>query len=671
MNDQRRPPGARPAAPGSTEPEATRDDARPARGGAPGQGPDEAAAMAHGHRGGAAALALAALGVVFGDIGTSPLYALKECVSPTHGVPPTPGNVLGVLSLIFWSLMMVVTVKYVTFITRADNDGEGGILALLALVPERLRTRGTDGVGWVAGLVVLGAALLYGDGVITPAISVLSAMEGLAVATTALEPLVVPLTCAILVGLFSVQRWGTARVGKIFGPIMVLWFTALAALGLAFIARNPAVLAALSPVHAARFFADHGLHGVAILGSVVLVITGGEALYADMGHFGRGPIRLAWYGLALPALALNYFGQGALLLQAPEAAANPFFAMVPKGPLTYALVALSAMATVIASQALISGAYSLTHQAIQLGYLPRTQVLHTSSTAEGQIYIPATNWALAAGCLALVLIFRRSSGLAAAYGLAVTGTMGITSIVYFVVLRRTWGVSLDRALPLLLLFLALDLPFLGANLLKFLDGGYVPVVIAAVLFAMMVIWKRGRALLVERFARAVPSVEAFVRGLDASCRARVPGTAVFLSSRTGKTPYVLAHHLKHTKVLHETVVLLTVVTEHVPRVADEDRLDLTSLDKGVHRLIIRSGFMQSTDVPALLRRAAAKHGLPIDFADVTYYLGRETILATDRGRMGRVAETIFAVMARNAGAVPGYFKLPPERVVELGVQVDL
>ncbi|XXY49551.1 potassium transporter Kup [Sorangium sp. So ce269] len=670
MNDPRRLPGVPTAAPSATE-RPTYDDGGTAPGVASGQAPDAVAAQAHGHRGGAAALALAALGVVFGDIGTSPLYALKECVSGEHGVAPTPGNVLGLLSLIFWSLILVVTVKYVTFITRADNDGEGGILALLALVPERLRTRGTKGVGWIAGLVVIGAALLYGDGVITPAISVLSAMEGLAVATSALRPAVVPLTCAILVGLFSVQRWGTARVGKVFGPIMVLWFTALAALGITFIAKNPAVLAALSPVHAARFFADHGLHGVAILGSVVLVITGGEALYADMGHFGRGPIRLAWYGLALPALALNYFGQGALLLQTPEAAESPFFAMVPKGPLTYALVALSAMATVIASQALISGAYSLTHQAIQLGYLPRTRVLHTSSTAEGQIYIPVTNWALAAGCLALVLVFQQSSRLAAAYGIAVTGTMGITSVIYFVVMRSTWGVPLAKALPLLLLFLSFDLPFFGANLVKFLDGGYVPIVIAAVLFTLMVIWKRGRAILAERFARAVPSVEAFVRGLDASCRARVPGTAVFLSSRAGKTPNVLAHHLKHNKVLHETVVLLTVVTEHVPRVPDRDRLELASLDKGVHQLLIRSGFMQSTDVPALLRRAAAKHELPIDFADVTYYLGRETILATDEGRMGKVTETIFALMARNAGSAPSYFNLPPERVVELGVQVDL
>ncbi|WP_437682947.1 potassium transporter Kup [Sorangium sp. So ce131] len=624
-----------------------------------------------GHRGSTAALALAALGVVFGDIGTSPLYALKECVSGAHGVPPTPENVLGLLSLIFWSLTMVVTVKYVTFILRADNEGEGGILALLALVPARLRGKGAEGVGRIAALVLLGAALLYGDGIITPAISVLSAMEGLSVATTALTPAIVPLTCAILVGLFSAQRFGTARVGRVFGPIMVLWFAALAALGLVYIAENPAVLGALNPLHAARFFGAHGLHGFAILGSVVLVITGGEALYADMGHFGRAPIRRAWFGLAMPALVLNYFGQGALLLRSPEAAENPFFAMVPRGAPTYALVALATMATVIASQALISGAYSLTHQAIQLGYLPRVEVRHTSSEAEGQIYVPSVNWALAAGCVALVLVFGQSSRLAAAYGIAVTGTMGITSIVYFVVMRAAWGAPLWKALALLLLFLSFDLSFFGANLLKVLDGGYVPLVIAAVLFTLMVVWKRGRALLVERFTRAAPSVEGFARGLDARCRARVPGTAVFLSSRAGKTPYILAHHLKHNKALHETVVLLTVFTEHVPRVAEKDRLDLTSLDEGVHRLIVRSGFMQSTDVPSLLRRAAAKHGLPIDFADVTYYLGRETILATDRGRMGALAETIFAVMARNAGAVPGYFNLPPERVVELGVQVDL
>jgi KUP system potassium uptake protein len=618
-----------------------------------------------------APLAFAALGVVFGDIGTSPLYALKECVNKDHGVAPTPENILGLLSLIFWSLLMVVTVKYLTFIMRADNQGEGGILALLALVPPKLRGHGSSGIGVIAVLVVFGAALLYGDGIITPAISVLSALEGLEVATTSLKPVVVPLTCVILLLLFGVQRWGTAGIGKVFGPIMVLWFGSLSVLGLLFIARDTAVLAAVNPVHAARFFAAHGFHGFAILGSVVLVITGGEALYADMGHFGRGPIRLAWYGLVLPSLVLNYFGQGALLLQQPEAAESPFFAMVPKGGLTYALVGLSTMATVIASQALISGAFSLTHQAVQLGYLPRVTVQHTSSETEGQIYVPEINWGLAIACITLVLIFRESSKLAAAYGIAVTGTMGITSIVYFVVVRQTWGWSLAKALPLLILFLAFDLPFFGANLLKLHEGGYVPIMVAVVLFTLMVIWKRGRALLAESFKRAAPPLDAFLQGLDERCRARVPGTAVFLTSLAFETPPILAHHLEHTKALHEVVILLTVVTDHVPRVREDQSINLTKLDKGFHRLVIRSGFMQSPDVPSLLRIAAVKHGLPIDFADMTYYVGRETFLATERGRMGRITEGIFAFMSRNAGTATAYFALPPARVVELGIQIDL
>jgi len=425
-------------------------------------------------------LALAALGVVFGDIGTSPLYALKECVSKEHGVVPTQENVLGLLSLIFWALMMVVTVKYLTFIMRADNQGEGGILALLALVPDKLRGKGTR-VGWIAVLVVFGAALLYGDGIITPAISVLSAIEGLEVATDKLKPVVVPITCVILVGLFAVQKRGTAGIGRVFGPIMVVWFLSIAALGIGFIIKNPDVLQALWPGHAVTFFAAHGAHGIIVLGAVVLAITGGEALYADMGHFGRGPIRVAWYGLVLPSLVLNYFGQGALLLEDPRAAESPFFALVPHGALTYALVLLAAVATVIASQALISGAFSLTHQAVQLGFLPRVTIVHTSSETEGQIYIPEINWGLAAACLSLVLTFRESSKLAAAYGIAVTGTMAITSIVYFVVLRQTWRWPLWKALPLLVLFLAWDLPFFASNLLKFLEGGWVPMLVGAAL----------------------------------------------------------------------------------------------------------------------------------------------------------------------------------------------
>jgi KUP system potassium uptake protein len=623
----------------------------------------------HGHAG-LPGLALAALGVVFGDIGTSPLYALKECVSKEHGVAPTPDNVLGLLSLIFWALTMVVTVKYLTFIMRADNGGEGGILALLALVPEKLRGK-PESVGWIAALVVFGAALLYGDGIITPAISVLSAIEGLEVATTTLKPAVVPLTCGILVGLFAVQKRGTAGIGKVFGPIMVVWFAALTVLGVTFIVKNPAVLAALSPVHAVRFFLAHGSKGMVVLGSVVLAITGGEALYADMGHFGRRPIRIAWYGLVLPALVINYFGQGALLLERPEAAENPFYAMVPQGGLTYALVALSAAATVIASQALISGAYSLTHQAVQLGFLPRVTIVHTSSETEGQIYIPEVNWGLAVACIALVLTFRESSKLAAAYGIAVTGTMGITSIVYFVVLRRTWGWSLARALPLLVLFLALDLPFFGSNLLKFLDGGYVPMLVGAVFFTLMLIWKRGRALLADSFRQGSPEIDLFLKELDQKVKARVPGTAVFLTSSDDKTPPVLVHHLRHNKVLHETVVLLTVRTEHVPRVDHSKELDIVELEHGFYRLIIHSGFMQTPKIPELLREAAEEKGVPIDFAEITYYLGRETFLATDAGRMGRVTESLFAFMSRNAGSATAYFGLPPDRVVELGMQVDL
>ncbi len=631
--------------------------------------PDPHASAAHSH-GSLGALAFGALGVVFGDIGTSPLYALKECVSKEHGVPPTPANVLGLLSLIFWALMMVVTVKYLTFIMRADNQGEGGILALLALVPDRLRGKGAR-IGFIAALVVFGAALLYGDGIITPAISVLSAIEGLEVATDKLKPVVVPLTCVILVGLFAVQSRGTAGIGKVFGPIMVAWFLALGVLGLVFITKNPAVLAALSPLYAVRFFGMHGIHGIVVLGSVVLAITGGEALYADMGHFGRAPIRLAWYALVLPSLVLNYFGQGALLLANPEASENPFFALVPTGALTYGLVVLSAAATVIASQALISGAFSLTHQAVQLGFLPRVTVKHTSSETEGQIYIPEVNWGLAVACIALVLAFRESSKLAAAYGIAVTGTMGITSIVYFVVVRRTWGWSLAKALPLLILFLAWDLPFFASNLLKFMDGGYVPMLVGVAFFSLMVIWKRGRAFLFESLHASSTPLDAFLADLDKRALARVPGTAVFLTSSEHEAPKVLVHHLRHNKALHQQVILFTVRTEHVPRVDHSKSFELTALGHGFYRIVIHSGFMQSTDVPALLRDAAHAQGVAVDFKEITYYVSRFTFLATNAGKMGRVTETIFAFMARNAVTATSYFGLPAEQVVELGMQIDL
>ncbi|MCC6556149.1 MAG: potassium transporter Kup [Polyangiaceae bacterium] len=616
-------------------------------------------------------LALAALGVVFGDIGTSPLYTIKECVHGERGVPPTPANVLGVLSLIFWSLMMVVTVKYLTFVMRADNQGEGGILALLALVPERMRTGKGSRLGGLAALVLIGAALLYGDGVITPAISVLSAVEGLRVATHALDRAVVPITCAILLALFSIQRHGTEKVGKMLGPVMLLWFLSIGALGARFIAMNPAVLAAMNPAHGARFFAAHGLHGLTILGAVVLAITGAEALYADMGHFGRAPIRLAWYGLVLPALVLNYFGQGALLLQHPEAAVNPFFALVPRGPLTYALVGLSTAATVIASQALISGAYSLTYQAIQLGYLPRARVKHTSMLTEGQIYISGVSWAMAIACVMLVIWFRESGRLAAAYGIAVTGTMSITSITYFVVTRRTWGWALSRSVPLLALFLSFDLAFFGANLTKLFEGGYVPAVIAAVIFTIMSTWKRGRVLLSRRLHEAATRSQATFERLVAGWGQRVPGTAVVLTATPVGIPAALAHHAERTRVLHETVLLLTVLTEHVPRVPIEKSVEAHALGGDLYRVLVHIGFMQTPDVPHVVERLASEHALPIDLDALTYYVGRERLLATGKGEMKQPRERLFAFMSRNAASPDDFYGLPLDQVVEIGLRVDL
>ncbi len=621
------------------------------------------------HAAGTGGLALAALGIVFGDIGTSPLYTLKECLKEEHGVPRAAENTLGVLSLIFWALTLVVTVKYLTFIMRADNRGEGGILALLALIPERLRTQKGGGIGWVALLVIIGAALLYGDGMITPAISVLSAVEGLELATPTFKPYAVPITCAILLGLFLIQKRGTGGVGKVFGPVMVAWFGTIGILGAYHVSKNPAVFAALSPTHAISFFTRHGLKGVAVLGSVVLAVTGGEALYADMGHFGSRPIRIAWLWVVMPSLVLAYFGQGAMVLADPALAdLNPFFAMVPSGPWTYALVGLSGAATIIASQALISGAFSLTHQAVQLGFFPRVTVLHTSREAEGQIYVPQINWLLAVACIALVIAFKESSRLAAAYGIAVTGTMGITSIVFFVVTRQTWGWSLGKSLPLLLLFLSFDIPFFGSNILKFMDGGYVPIAVAAVFLAVMVVWKTGRRILAEAIAAKSPPLEGFMKDLSVP---RVPGTAVFMSASHTGTPPVLYQHATRIGSLHETVVLLTVTVEHTPTVPDADRLTTEALGKGFSRVVARIGFMERPDVPCLVARACKELSVPVDPAKITFYLGRETFLATAAGKMGVVTESIFAYLARNSVPATAYFAIPSEQVVELGSQIDL
>ena len=635
----------------------------------------------HPHvRGSLPSLMAGAIGIVFGDIGTSPLYAFKECMSSEHGLEASRANVLGVLSLIVWSLTLVVTVKYLVFVMRADNAGEGGILALLALTPERMRGRGRS-IGIVALLVLAGAALLYGDGMITPAISVLSAVEGVGAEAPALKSYVVPITCVILLGLFSIQSGGTERVGRLFGPVMVLWFFVIGALGAYHLSRNAAVFAAVNPRHAVTFFAEHKLRGAAVLGSVVLCITGGEALYADMGHFGAKPIRLAWLVVVFPSLLLAYFGMGALVLSEPTAAANPFFAMVPRGAATWAMIGLATMATIIASQALISGAFSLTNSAVQLGFFPRVRVKHTSVDAEGQIYVPAINWLLAVACIALVAWAESSSKLAAAYGIAVTGTMGITSVVFFVVARRTWGWSLARAVPLLAFFLAFDIPFFAANAAKFLHGGYVPVIIGAGFFTVMVIWRRGRRMLADVLAGRMKPIDEFLAeycaddaayrdGKPKKLQHRIHGTGVVMSSHSEGMPPVVMHHVERLGVLHETVILLTVHTARTPYVAPGKRTQVEHIGSGFYRVIGTYGFMDTPDVPALLIEAKGA-GLDADIDDVTYFLGRETMLAGEQGQMGEVEESLFALLSRNSRPATTHFKLPPGQVIEIGTQIDL
>jgi KUP system potassium uptake protein len=612
-------------------------------------------------------LSLAALGVVYGDIGTSPLYALRESFHHAHGVVVDAPAVLGVLSLVFWSLILVISVKYLVFILRADNRGEGGILALTSLItPAHALRRGR----W--GLIVLGlfgTSLLYGDGMITPAISVLSAVEGLENVTPRFAPFVVPLTIAILVALFLVQRRGTAGIGRVFGPVMVLWFVTLVVLGIPHIVREPRVLSAFLPTHAVHFFLDHGWNGFLVLGSVFLVVTGGEALYADMGHFGRRPIRLAWFALVLPALLVNYLGQGALLIHDPSAVAHPFFHMVP----TWALlpvVVIATAATVIASQALISGAFSLTLQAVQLGYSPRVQIDHTSSREMGQIYIPAVNWALMACCIALVLGFRSSTNLAAAYGVAVTTTMAITTLLFYFVARERWQWPKWRALVVAGAFLLIDLAFWGANLLKIPHGGWVPLVIGAVVFTLLSTWKKGRQILNDRLTDVSLPRADFIGSITAHPPHRVPGTAVFMYGDSRRTPPALLHNLKHNKVLHQQVVFLAIITNEVPYVPEERRAVVDSLGHGFWHIRLNYGFMEDVDVPEALR-AIGHPELPFKPLETTYFLGRETLIASKRRGMALWREHLFAVMSRNARPATRYFRLPPNRVVELGAQVEL
>jgi KUP system potassium uptake protein len=612
-------------------------------------------------------LSLGALGVVYGDIGTSPLYALKESFLPEHGVPASPANVLGILSLVIWSLILIISVKYLVFILRADNRGEGGILALTSLVTP---THALRGGRW--GLIILGlfgTGLLYGDGMITPAISVLSAVEGLEILTPVLAPYVEAITVVVIAALFYFQSHGTARVGRVFGPMMVLWFVVLAALGAWHVARAPAVLAAVDPTHAVRFFVANGWHAFVVLGSVFLVVTGGEALYADMGHFGRKPIQWAWFGLVLPALLINYLGQGALLIRDPAAVSNPFYRMVP-GWALLPVVIVATLATVIASQALISGAFSLTLQAVQLGYVPRVQIEHTSEREMGQIYIPSVNWALMVCCIALVLGFRTSTKLAAAYGLAVTATMAITTILFFFVARERWGWSAARAGAVAGVFLVIDLAFLGANVLKIPHGGWVPLVIGAAVFTLLTTWKKGRQLLAERMQERTLPRELFLESLMRHPPHRVPGTSVFMYGGSTGTPPALLHNLKHNRVLHERVVFLTIRTEEVPYVAEAERASVEEIGHGLWQVVLRYGFLEDADIPEALRTLGHPE-LPFRPMETTYFLGRETLIATRRRGMALWRERLFAVMSRNARPATAFFRLPPNRVVELGAQVEL
>jgi KUP system potassium uptake protein len=610
-------------------------------------------------------LSLAAIGVVFGDIGTSPLYAMRECFHGPHAIPVNEANVLGVLSLIFWSLTLIVSIKYVAFVLRADNQGEGGILALMALVSSALGKSKLHPT--VIALGVFGATLLYGDGVITPAISVLGAVEGLQIAAPSLEHWVPWLTAAILVGVFAIQRHGTESVGRIFGPVMLVWFAMLAVLGVSNLLKNPAVLAAASPHFAFGFLLNHGTIGFIVLGAVVLVVTGGEALYADLGHFGRTPIRRAWVAIVFPGLMLNYFGQGALLLSDKEAAENPFFRLFPEWAL-YPGIVLATLAAVIASQALISGVYSITRQGTMLGFLPRANIRHTSADERGQIYVPTVNWMLMLGTLALVGYFQSSSRLAAAYGIAVTLTMIITTIMMFFLVRTVWGWSLPRALLLCSLCLVPEVLFLLSSSQKILHGGAFPLLVGALLFALMMTWKRGRDILSMRFREQLLPLTDFFDILTVERPARVPGTAVFMTSVRDGTPPSLLHNFLHNRVVHQHVVLLTILTDDAARIPDDRRITREELDEGFVRIVARYGFMEQPDVPRLLIGCGA---IVPSLEGVTFFLGRDTMIATERPGMARWRVHLFAFLARNSQPATKFFQIPPDRVLEIGSQIEL
>ncbi|MCI0429114.1 MAG: potassium transporter Kup [Rhodospirillales bacterium] len=624
---------------------------------------DQGARAVSGHQ---RALIIGALGIVYGDIGTSPIYAFRESIAATAGLAGTANAVLGVLSLMFWSLVIVVTIKYVLLIMRADNRGEGGILSLAALAL-RLAT-GKRAQAFVAGLSIIGVALFYGDGLITPAISVLSAVEGLEVVAPELQPFVVPCAVVILVALFVIQSHGTARVGSLFGPVVCLWFAVLAALGIAGIIREPAVIRALNPLYGAELLAAGGWPALAILGAVVLTVTGAEALYADMGHFGRPPIKRAWLYLVLPALTLNYFGQGAHVLLDPAAAADPFFLQVPRWGLVPLLV-LTTIATIIASQAVISGSYSLTRQAVQLGYVPRMEVRHTSATEIGQTYMPRVNWILMVGVIALVVGFGSSSALAGAYGIAVTGTMVSTTVLAMIVAWRGWR---WRWITVALVFgalLALDLLFFAATLLKVPYGGWFPLVVAAAGFVVMVTWRRGRAIVYQLlYGEALP-LDSFLERLEPT-KIRVARTAIFMTNDPNSVPRAMLHNMKHNMVLHERIILMTVVTADVPHVPLDQRVTVDRLGKGFFRVSARFGYMDDPEVPQVLE-LCRKHGLAIDMMQTSFFIGRETLVPTEHTGLPRWQEQLFIALSATALSATAFFSIPPGQVVELGAQVEI
>jgi KUP system potassium uptake protein len=614
-----------------------------------------------------AKLSLAALGVVFGDIGTSPLYALRECFHGEYGIPITDPNVLGVLSLMFWALVLIVAFKYLTFVLRADNNGEGGVIALAALI-RRANIKKSQGIGLVA-VGLFAACLLYGDGMITPAISVLSAVEGIRIITPVFKPYIIPLTIVILAGLFLLQRRGTARVGTLFGPVILLWFVVLATLGVIHIARNPKVLSALLPWHGILFLARNELRGFVVLGAVFLVVTGAEALYADMGHFGKSPIRLTWFILVFPALVLNYFGQGALLMLKPEESYHPFYALVPGWALV-PMVLLATVATIIASQAVITGSFSLTRQAIQLGYLPRLRVSHTSAAHIGQIYIAPVNWLLMICTIGLVLGFQSSSKLAAAYGVAVTSTMLITTTLFFVIAQRKWGWGLPAAGALAGLFYLVDIPFFCANISKIFHGAWFPLAIGAVFFIVMLTWKKGRNILVKQLMNLSPTIDEFRKTLEANPPQKIRGQAVFLTGNPNRIPQALAQNVNHNKILHSEIVILHFKTEDVPRVPNFEKIEAEKIFGGFYRIIAHHGFMETPKIETIFTLAREK-GVEINFENPSFFLGREKLVIGEKPKMSRWRSNLFLFLSKNSMDASSFFDIPSDQVIEVGVQFEL